>query len=61
VDGSGTQSLLTETFTPTQQGFQGHHWEKNPITPEDHVQIYEELAVNPEGFLTTSFIALVTR
>lgn len=57
VDGSG-QSLVTETFTPTQQRFQGHHWEKNPITPEDQVQIYEELAVNPEGFLTTSFIAL---
>jgi hypothetical protein len=34
---------------------------ENPITPEDQVQIYEELAVNPEGFLTTSFIALVTR
>ncbi len=57
VDGSG-QSLVTETFTPTQQRFQGHHWEKNPITREDQVQIYEELAVNPEGFLPTSFIAL---
>jgi hypothetical protein len=31
---------------------------ENPITREDQVQIYEELAVNPEGFLTTSFIAL---
>jgi hypothetical protein len=57
VNGSG-QPLVTETFTPTQQHFQPHYWEKNPITREDQVQIYEELAVNPEGFLTTSFIAL---
>ncbi len=57
VDGHG-QPLATETFTPTQQHFQAHHWEKNPITREDQVQIYEELVVNPEGFLTTSFIAL---
>ena len=58
VDGNGAQSLLTETFTPTQQGFQGHHGEKNPVTLEEQIQTYEELAVNPEGFLTTSFIAL---
>jgi len=57
MDGGG-QPLVTETFTPTQQHFQAHYWEKNPITREDQVQIYEELAVNPEGFLTTSFIAL---
>ena len=31
VDGSG-QPLVTETFTPTQQHFQAHYWEKNPIT-----------------------------
>jgi hypothetical protein len=57
VDGRGVP-LLTETFTPTQQHFQAHYWEKNPITRENQVQIYEELVVNPEGFLTTSFIAL---
>src|SRR5271170_2522676 len=57
VNGSG-QPLVTETFTPMQQRFQPHYWEKNPITREDQVQIYEELVVNPEGFLTTSFIAL---
>src|SRR5271156_714207 len=57
VDGNG-QPLVTETFTPVQQHFQPHYWENNPITREDQVQIYEELVVNPEGFLTTSFIAL---
>ena len=57
VDGNG-RPLVTETFTPTQQRFQEHFWTKNPITREDQVQIYEELEVNPEGFLTTSFIAL---
>jgi hypothetical protein len=57
VDGQG-RPLATETFTPTQQRFQPHYWAKNPITREDQAQIYEELEVNPEGFLTTSFIAL---
>jgi len=50
--------LPTESFTRSQQHFQSHFWAKNPISREDQVQIYEELAVNPEGFLTTSFIAL---
>jgi hypothetical protein len=50
--------LLTEIFTTSQQRFQPHYWEKNPITRQDQVQIYEELVANPEGFLTTSFIAL---
>ncbi len=57
VNGRG-EPLLTETFTPSQQRFQAHYWEKNPITRQDQVQIYEELVRNPEGFLTTSFIAL---
>jgi hypothetical protein len=57
VDGHG-MPLPTETFTRDQQHFQNHYWAKNPITREDQVQIYEELVVNPEGFLTTSFIAL---
>jgi len=52
------QPLLTEVFTPTQQRFQSHYWTENPITQQDQVQIYEELVTNPEGFLTTSFIAL---
>jgi hypothetical protein len=57
VDGRGVP-LRTETFTPTQQRFQPHYWVKNPITRQDQVQVYEELVTNPEGFLTTSFIAL---
>jgi hypothetical protein len=57
VDGVG-RPLTTEIFTPWQQRIQEHHWEGNPITREDQVQIYEELVRNPEGFLTTSFIAL---
>src|SRR5271166_523447 len=52
------QPLVTETFTASQQSFQAHYWTENPITREDQVQIYEELVRNPEGFLTTSFIAL---
>ncbi len=57
LDGSGSP-LETEFFTPTQQKTQSHHWLHNPIRREDQVQIYEELVRNPEGFLTTSFIAL---
>lgn len=57
VDGRGVP-LKTEIFTPWQQRTQPHYWERNPITREDQVQIYEELVRNPEGFLTTSFIAL---
>lgn len=57
VDGAGAP-LVTEFFTPTQQRFQPHFWAGNPIEREDQVQIYEELSVNPEGQLTTSFLAL---
>jgi hypothetical protein len=57
TDGTGTP-LTTEFFTASQQTFQRHHWIDNPITGEDQVQIYEELVANPEGLLTTSFIAL---
>jgi cytochrome c553 len=57
VDGGNTP-LVTEFFTPTQQQFQPHFWTDNPITRDDQVQIYEELSVNPESQLTTSFIAL---
>jgi len=57
TDGRGLP-LATEFFTFFQQRFQKHHWVKDPIRRENEVQIYEELVVNPEGFLTTSFIAL---
>lgn len=57
TDGRGFP-LTTEFFTFFQQRYQKHHWLENPIRREDEVQIYEELVVNPEGFLTTSFIAL---
>ena len=57
VDREG-RPLRTETFTTTQQRTQPHYWAENPITREDQVQIYEELVRNPEGFLTTSFVAL---
>jgi hypothetical protein len=57
VNGQGVP-LLTETFTSSQQRFQPHYWERNPITGQDQVQIYEELVTSPEGFLTTSFLAL---
>ncbi len=57
VDGEG-RPLPTEVFTRSQQHFQAHYWAANPITQENQVQIYEELVTNPEGFLTTSFIAL---
>jgi len=57
TDGRGFP-LTTEFFTSFQQRYQKHHWVDNPIRREDDVQIYEELVANPEGFLTTSFIAL---
>jgi hypothetical protein len=57
VDNSGTP-LETEFFSRTQQKFQPHFWENSPITSDKQVQIYEELAVDPEGLLTTSFLSL---
>jgi hypothetical protein len=57
VDNSGTP-LETEFFSPKQQKFQPHFWEKSPITSDRQVQIYEELAVDPDGLLTTSFLSL---
>jgi hypothetical protein len=57
VDGGGNP-LATEIFTSSQQRFQPHYWARNPITRQDQVQIYEELVRNPEGYLTTSFLAL---
>ncbi|HKN01335.1 MAG TPA: hypothetical protein VJX23_12530 [Candidatus Binataceae bacterium] len=60
VDNSGNP-LVTEFFSPTQQSFQPHFWTGNPITTDSQVQIYEELATDPQGLLTTSFLSLDTK
>ena len=57
LDNSGTP-LETEFFGPKQQSFQPHFWEGSPITSDKQVQIYEELATDPQGMLTTSFLSL---
>jgi hypothetical protein len=57
LDNAGNP-LVTEFFAPNQQAYQPHYNRANPITRDDQVQIYEELALNPEGQLTTSFLAL---
>ena len=57
VDTSGTQ-LPTEFFSPTQQNIQPHFWTGNPITSDQQVQIYEEIILDPQGLITTSFLAL---
>ncbi len=57
VDTSGKQ-LVTEFFSPTQQTIQPHFWTGNPITSDEQVQIFEEMILDPQGLLTTSFIAL---
>ncbi len=57
LDNSGNP-LITEFFAPNQQVYQPHYNRANPITRDDQVQIYEELALDPEGQLTTSFLAL---
>ena len=55
LDNSGNP-LVTEFFSPSQQTYQPHYNQANPITRDDQVQIYEELALNPEGEITTSFL-----
>lgn len=55
LDNSGNP-LVTEFFAPNQQTYQPHYNQANPITRDDQVQIYEELALNPEGEITTSFL-----
>lgn len=57
VDTSGNQ-LVTEFFSPTQQTIQPHFWTGNPITSDQQVEIYEEMIRDPQGQITTSFIAL---
>jgi hypothetical protein len=55
---NGGNPLITEFFAPNQQVYQPHYNRANPITRDDQVQIYEELALNPEGQITTSFLSL---
>ncbi|HXN87105.1 MAG TPA: hypothetical protein VN867_13615 [Candidatus Binataceae bacterium] len=56
--GANRKPLVTEFFSPRQQTFQTHYWTGNPITSQNQVQIYEELATDPQNQLTTSFLAL---
>ncbi len=55
---NGGNPLITEFFSPNQQVYQPHYNRANPITRDDQVQIYEELALNPEGQITTGFLSL---
>ena len=57
VDNAGNP-LTTEFFSATQQNFQPHFWTDNPMTSDSQVEIYEELATDPQGLLTTSFLSL---
>jgi hypothetical protein len=57
TDNAGTP-LVTEFFSPTQQNFQPHFWTEFPITSDKQVQIYEAKVLDPQGQLTTSFLAL---
>jgi hypothetical protein len=57
VDNAGNP-LSTEFFSATQQNFQPHFWTDNPITSDSQVEIYEEMATDPQGLLTTSFLSL---
>jgi hypothetical protein len=50
--------LVTEFFSSAQQSYQPHFWVGNPITSDIQVEIYEELATDPQGLLTTSFLSL---
>jgi len=50
--------LVTEFFSPAQQTYQPHFWTGNPITSDQQVQIYEEMVLDPQGQLTTSFFSL---
>ena len=58
ADGRPLPSEFFEVDPRTgQQAYQPHH---RTITRQDQVQIYQELAKNPEGRFTTSFLALQT-
>jgi hypothetical protein len=50
--------LPTEFFSSKQQTYQPHFWTGNPITSDQQVEIYEEMILDPQGQLTTSFLSL---
>jgi hypothetical protein len=50
--------LITEFFSPAQQTYQPHFWTGNPITSDQQVEIYEEMVLDPQGQLSTSFLSL---
>jgi mono/diheme cytochrome c family protein len=56
--GANRRPLVTEFFSPRQQTLQTHYWTGNPIRNQDQVQIYEELVIDPQGRLSTSFLSL---
>jgi hypothetical protein len=60
TDTAGTP-LVTEFFSPSQPTFQPHFWTDNPITSDKQVQIYEAKVLDPQGQLTTSFLALYNK
>jgi len=47
--------VCAQDSTQCQQAFEPHH---QVITSENQVQIYQELVKNPEGLITSSFVAL---
>lgn len=61
TDGAGGATLPTEFLDPGPNGNQQYQPHYEVITRQDQVQIYEELVKNPEGFFTTSFVALADR
>ncbi len=59
IVGSNGQPLPSESFQALpdgKQAYQEHHNQEFPITRQDEVQIYEELAQDAEGKFTTSFL-----
>jgi hypothetical protein len=50
--------LVTEFFSPAQQTYQPHFWTGNRITSDQQVEIYEEMVLDPQGQLSTSFLSL---
>jgi cytochrome c553 len=58
TDGPGGPTLPTEFLERDADGKQQYQPHYQTITKQSQVQIYEELAKNPEGEFTTSFVAL---
>ncbi len=57
VDSAGRE-LTTEFFTPDGTGKQRYEHHHQCIDGQSQVQIYQELVTNPQGQLTTSFVAI---